>query len=214
MKKYLLFLLTWVALLSSGCKKNKETPAADLPKVTIGTQVWSVYNLDVTTYSNGDPIPQVADVTQWQALTTGAWCYYNNDPSNDAVYGKLYNWYAVSDPRGLAPNGWHIPNDAEWLVLNNYLGGSAAASGKMKAVSSLWQAPNTGASNSSGFLGLPGGIRLNGVFKEAGQSGNWWSASETQPQSSIYYPLHYSVAYAYGVVCNHKAGLSVRCIKN
>lgn len=81
--------------------------------VTIGAQTWSGYNLDVTTYRNGDAIPQVTDLTTWLNTTTGAWCYYNNDPAMGPIYGKLYNWYAVNDSRGLAPTGWHIPTDAE-----------------------------------------------------------------------------------------------------
>ena len=89
--------------------------------VTIGSQVWASTNLNVSTYRNGDIIPQVQDLTYLSILKTGAWCYYNNDPSNGTIYGKLYNWYAVNDPRGLAPNGYHIPTDAEWTILKDYL---------------------------------------------------------------------------------------------
>ena len=97
----------------------------------------------------------------WATLTTGAYCYYNNDSATyAATYGKLYNWYAVNDPRGLAPAGWHVPSDAEWTELINCLGGEDVAGGKMKAVSALWYSPNTGATNSSGFTGLPGGYRF------------------------------------------------------
>src|SRR5580765_7574137 len=98
--------------------------------IKIGTQKWMSRNLDVTYYRNGDVIPHVTDPTKWQALTTGAWCWYNNDSANGAVYGKLYNWYAVNDPRGLVPAGWHIPSDAEWNTLSTYLG--IYAGGKMK----------------------------------------------------------------------------------
>lgn len=101
-------------------------------QITIGTQIWSNTNLDVTTYRDGTPIPQVTDPTAWVNLTTGAWCYYNNDPANGAIYGKLYNWYAVAgihdaaslnDPslrKQLAPQGWHIPTDAEWTTLTDF----------------------------------------------------------------------------------------------
>ena len=90
--------------------------------VTICNQYWMPKNLDVDHYRNGDPIPQVTDPEVWGTLTTGAWCYYNNDPANGAVYGKLYNWYAVNDPRGLAPAGWHIPTEAEMIVMSDCLG--------------------------------------------------------------------------------------------
>ena len=79
-------------------------------------------NLDVSKYRNGDDIPQVTDATTWANLTTGAWCYYENNTANGTVYGKLYNWFAVNDPRGLAPSGWHIPSQAEWVTLQNCLG--------------------------------------------------------------------------------------------
>jgi uncharacterized protein (TIGR02145 family) len=101
--------------------------------VTIGTQVWTTKNLDVATYRNGDVIPQVQDKDAWANLTTGAWCYYENDAKNGVKYGKLYNWYAVNDPRGLAPAGWHIPTDGEWTVLENSLGDDAGK--KMKSTS-------------------------------------------------------------------------------
>ncbi len=101
--------------------------------VTIGNQTWTKSNLNVSRYRNGDPIPQVQDPSQWANLTTGAWCYYNNDPANGLIYGKLYNWYAVNDPRGIAPIDWHVPSDAEWTILTDFLGGINVAGGKMKA---------------------------------------------------------------------------------
>jgi uncharacterized protein (TIGR02145 family) len=128
--------------------------------VTIGTQVWTGCNLDVTTYRNGDPIPEVTDQGAWNSLTTGAWCYYNNDPANKNTYGKLYNWHAVNDPRGLAPIGYHIPSDEEWTTLVNYLGGDNVAGGHLKEPGFChWEDPNTDADNISGFTGLPSGNR-------------------------------------------------------
>jgi len=146
--------------------------------VTIGTQVWMLKNLDVDKYRNGDPIPQVTDPAQWASLTTGAWCYYNNDPANAAIYGKLYNWYAVNDPRGLAPAGWHVPTDEEWTVLTTYLGGQSVAGGKLKeAGTAHWSSPNV-ADNSSGFTALPGGCRYSsGTFSGIGSNGLWWSST-------------------------------------
>ena len=103
--------------------------------VTIGTQTWTSKNLDVSTYRNGEVIPEVQDSAAWANLTTGAWCYYENNPLNGTTYGKLYNWYAVNDPRGLAPKGYHIPTDEEWSILTDYLGGQSVANLKMKSTS-------------------------------------------------------------------------------
>jgi len=99
--------------------------------VVIGSQLWMAENLNVSHYRNGDSIPEVTDPEQWAKLTTGAWCYYNNDPEMGVIYGKLYNWYAVNDPRGLAPNGWHIPNDNERNTMINFLGGGFSAECKL-----------------------------------------------------------------------------------
>ncbi|MEP7142311.1 MAG: fibrobacter succinogenes major paralogous domain-containing protein [Ferruginibacter sp.] len=162
--------------------KNMNGTAASgvvgFPNVKICEQVWMVKNLDVRTYANGDPIPQVTDPAVWANLTIGAWCWYNNDSATyAATYGKLYNWYAVNDPRGLAPQGWHVPGDAEWTTLTDCLGGEIVAGDKMKSTIG-WTAPNT-ATNSSGFAGLPGGIRYDGTFEIIGKAGFWWSSTAT-----------------------------------
>jgi uncharacterized protein (TIGR02145 family) len=187
----------------------------DIPTVTIGTQTWTLKNLDVATYRNGDPIPQVQDPTAWAALTTGAWCYYNNDSSNGAVYGKLYNWYAVNDPRGLAPTGYHVPTDAEWTTLINFLGGESVAGNKMKA-STGWT-PYNGITNtnSSGFTALPGGAcDTHGTFSNIGENGLFWSSSESDTLNGRGYFL-YSAGPLVGN--NHipkKFGQVVRCVKD
>lgn len=132
--------------------------------VTIGTQTWMVENLKTTRYNDGSSIPNVTENTQWGNINTGAYCYYNNEPSYNNTYGKLYNWYAVNTGK-LAPTGWHIPSDDEWLTLINYLGGASVAGGKMKTTGNitdgtgLWETPNNGATNSSGFTALPSGYR-------------------------------------------------------
>ena len=147
-------------------------------EVTIGTQVWMAENLNVSTFRNGDPIPEAKTDEEWEkAGEEGkpAWCYYDNDASNGTKYGKLYNWYAVNDPRGLAPNGYHIPTDAEWTQLSDYLGGESEAGTKMKSTSG-W-AQNNG-TNSSGLSCLPGGYRSNsGAFDFIDDKGYWWSCS-------------------------------------
>jgi uncharacterized protein (TIGR02145 family) len=199
-----------------------------LNNVTIGTQIWSSTNLDVTTYSDGTPIPQVTDPTAWANLTTGAWCYNDNREPNGAVYGKLYNWYAVAgifDAASLndtslrkqfAPSGWHIPSDTEWTTLTTFLGGESVAGGKMKETGTThWTSPNTNATNSNGFTGLPGGCRFNaGTFATIGTVGIWWSSSEFSPSYARYRLLFYTDGnalrnYEYKVV-----GFSVRCIKD
>ncbi len=184
--------------------------------VQIGTQIWMTKNLNVSRYRNGDPIPQVTDPTQWASLTTGAWCYYNNDMANGPIYGKLYNWYAVNDPRGLAPLGWHIPSDAEWTTLSNFLGGINLAGGKMKATNTLWNNPNTSATNSCGFTGLPGAGRsnFNGVFYTVGRNGSWWSSSEDDPFFVWYRSLRYNNGNLERSNIPKTEGMSVRCIKD
>jgi uncharacterized protein (TIGR02145 family) len=155
--------------------------------ITIGTQAWTKRNLETTRYRNGDPIPQVTNATQWVNLTTGAWCYYGNNSANGLIYGKMYNWYAVNDPRGIAPEGYHVPSDSEWTILETFLGGQSVAGGKLRqAGTSLWQSPNTGATNSSGFTGLPGGERGGGgSFTSQGGNTSWWSS--TQADSAFAY---------------------------
>ena len=187
-----------------------------LPTIVIGTQQWMEKNLEVVTYRNGNIIPQVTDPTAWAALTTGAWCYYNNDPLNGAIYGKLYNWYAVNDPRGLAPVGWHIPTDAELTTLSTTLGGDAVAGGKMKvAGTTRWTAPNTGADNSSGFAGLPGGNRDNvGTFGNVGSYGYWWSSSESNSTNAWYRNLHYGTGSIGRYDGSKQYGFSVRCLRD
>lgn len=147
--------------------------------VTIGSQVWTTKNLNVITFRNGDTIPEAKTAEEW--LKAGknkqpAWCYYNNAPSNWSRHGKIYNWYAVNDKRGLAPAGFHIPTDAEWTTLVDYLG--VDADKKMKSTYG-WDNIGSG-NNSSGFLGFPGGYRssYDGSFGGIGDSGFWWSATE------------------------------------
>jgi uncharacterized protein (TIGR02145 family) len=184
--------------------------------ITIGTQQWMESNLEVATYRNGDVIPQVTDATAWAALTTGAWCYYNNDPANGAIYGKLYNWHAVNDPRGLAPTGWHIPTDAEWTTLTTTLGGASIAGGKMKSVGiTLWTTPNNGATNESGFSALPGGYRnYNGPFYNIGIRGYWWSSSQLDSSYAWYRSLENSFGFATRNPNDKICGFSVRCLRD
>ena len=214
-----------VAQLQAQIIALQNANVAPLPNVTIGTQVWSSTNLDVTTYRDGTPIPQVTDPTQWTNLTTGAWCYYNNDPANGAVYGKLYNWYAVAgihdtDPstpnKILAPQGWHVPSDIEWTTLTTFLGGESIAGGKMKSTgTSLWQSPNTAATNESGFTGLPAGGRDDyGSFSNIGLNGFWWSSSEFISNSAFNRYLYYNYSFVNRQFIFLNYGMSVRCLRD
>jgi uncharacterized protein (TIGR02145 family) len=206
----------------SGDAITRSTIPDVLPTIPIGTQQWQAKNLDVAFYRNGDPIPQVKDAAAWAALTTGAWCWYNNDSTNGAKYGKLYNWYAVNDARGLAPQGWHIPTDAEWTTLSTTLGGEPVAGGKMKEAGTIsWAIPITGlainGNNSSGFAGLPGGVRDNvdGAFYSIGDYGYWWSATENSTYTTLAWRRYLDYNYSnLGRFTNHKGvGLSVRCLR-
>lgn len=203
-------------------------PNAIIETVAICNQIWTTKNLDVTTYSDGTPIPQVTDPTAWANLTTGAWCYYNNDSANGATYGKLYNGYAVAGiynatalnnvalRKQLAPIGYHIPNDFEWTTLTNCLGGEAVAGGKMKEIGTLhWKSPNTAAINSSGFKGLPGGYRnMVGTFGNLIYNGGWWSS----PYNDGILVGTHLLNYDNGIVNNYdqykSSGYSVRCLKD
>lgn len=187
------------------------------PTVQICNQVWTAKNLDVATYRNGDPISKVTDPAIWAALRTGAYCYYNNDSANYApIYGKLYNWYAVNDPRGIAPTGYHVPSDAEWTTMVSCLGGEATGGGKLKEAGlSHWAVPNLGATNSSGFTGLPGGFRSEfGSFGSFSFNGGFWSSTEDPTTNARYRYLYSSYNNVYRGTYSKAYGFSVRCVKD
>ena len=218
--KKTIFLLAGLAFLTS---KTQSQTVTDYDgnvyhTLEIGTQVWLQENLKVTHYNDGSPISNVAGTATWATLTTGARCYYNNDSAaNDSVYGPLYNWYAVSDARKLCPSGWHVSSNAEWLEAETSLGGASVAGGEMKETGTLhWASPNTGATNSTGFTGLPGGMRdpVNNNFRTVLENGLWWTAS--QYNSSMAWSTYMWYMYA-GVDHNpgtKKYGFNVRCVKD
>jgi uncharacterized protein (TIGR02145 family) len=219
------FLASQIANLQAQITALQNANVAPLPNVTIGTQIWTTKNLDVTTYRDGTPIPQVTDPAQWAALTTGAWCYYNNDSGNGTTYGKLYNWYAVvgindndsnTPNKILAPTGWHVSTNEEWTTLTTFLGGETVAGGKMKATgTTLWQSPNECATNESGFTALPGGYRTSfGVFSYIGNGDGYWNSSEYDSISAWDHGQDYNGCYS-GTYYNPKeAGFSVRCTRD
>ena len=173
--------------IQNSAKSEPDHKIKDVGTVSVGKQNWGVENLNVSTFRNGDSIPEARTNKEW--VTAGesgkpAWCYYNNDSSIGLKYGKLYNWYAVNDPRGLAPVGWTLSVDSDWTELTYSLGGSEAAGNKMKSTS-LWSEGYNG-TNESGFTGLPGGYRVeNGTFLNIGSIGIWWSATGSKGLNAI-----------------------------
>ena len=189
--------------------------------VTIGTQTWMAENLKTSRYNDGTSIPNVKDSLEWIKLTTGAWCFYNNNEKNNVKYGKLYNWYTVSTAtngnKNVCPTGWHVPTDAEWSVLTDYLGGESLAGGKMKEVGiTSWDSPNTGTSNVSLFSSIPSGYRSlsgNGAFFKLGKNSSWWSIDSEQ----IDWAWAKSVTDkndCYRDDRSKKSALSIRCLKD
>jgi uncharacterized protein (TIGR02145 family) len=197
--------------------------------IMIGTQTWMAENLKTTKYRNGNPIPTNLSNAAWENAATGAYAIYNNNATNNTIYGRLYNWYAVADSRNLCPVGWHVPSEGEWKTLEISLGMSAAdadlegtrgtaqnVGGKLKSTSTLWNTPNTGATNESGFSGLSGGYRgLNGDYINVGLGGYWWSSTEYSTLGAWQRDLSYgsggSIRFS---VYNKPNGFSVRCLKD
>jgi uncharacterized protein (TIGR02145 family) len=183
--------------------------------VTISTQTWMAENLKVTKYNDGIAIPNVTDNTAWSELTTGALCDYDNTPSNSKTYGKLYNWHAVNTGK-LCPTGWHVPSDAEWTELTDYLG-ETDAGGKLKETGTThWNSPNTSATNETGFTALPGGARSSdyGVFTNIGYHGYWWSATEIYATTAWSRTMSDNYNYVYRFYSNKEIGFSVRCVRD
>lgn len=181
--------------------------------IKIGAQEWMSQNLNVDRYQNGDYIPQVQDNEKWATLTTGAWCY--SDPLNAGKYGKLYNWYAVIDPRGLAPTGYHIPNDSEWQILIDYLGGNEVAGEKMRDNSAGdWNFLDKRATNQSGFSGLPCGSRMSfGDYLGVGMFATFWT-SDTVNNEALTRSLNYGNSIVVSSSREKGCGCSVRCVKD
>ena len=207
---YLQNTLGWQIIWLGGTTTSTTTTTTTAaPTVVIGTQEWMVSDLGVTKYANGDTIPQVTDTMEWATLTTGAWCYYANDPSKE----KLYNLYAVNDPRGLAPAGYHLPTLADYNTLHDYLGGNLVAGGPLKETGTThWQSPNTGATNTSGFTGLGTGYRSNGGdFLGNGTIGAWFGDGG---YLTMYYDNTQSFATTIAGGGIERYGFKVRLIKN
>lgn len=211
--------------------------------VTIGKQVWMAENLKTTRYSDGTSIPLVSADPLWESLTPSckAFCWYNDDVSNKESYGALYTWTAAmngaassnhipSGVQGVCPAGWHLPSDAEWTILTDYLivNGYANSSygidiGKSMAATSNWIAFQVSgtvghdqtSNNRSGFAALPSGSRLySGAFNQAGRIGNWWRSTEQSDALAYFRYISYSNSRMYSSSCNKQNGLSIRCLKD
>lgn len=222
--KNILFLIIFAFVVSCTQEENSNhspnNPVSAKPSIVtldnspvqIGNQIWTKRNLNVSRYRNGDIIPQVQDQTQWSNLTTGAWCYYNNDIANGAIYGKLYNWYAVNDPRGLAPQGWHVPSATEWEELITTAGGSNNAGGYLRA-NVFW----TGSLQSYdiyGFSALPSGYRNPVFFDTLGSYMNFWTSSESSEYSARHYYGNSVINNIFSYTSTKNYGFAIRCVKN
>ena len=230
MKKvsFILSAVVMTAMMLSSCNGSSSSQeGSSNEEVTIGNQVWMTKNLNVDKFRNGDPIPHAETQEEWEKAGENqqpAWCYYDNDPANGEKYGKLYNWYAVNDPRGLAPGGWHVPSDEEWTGLTDYLGGNDVAAGKLKSTSG-WVDYNgnpANGTNSSGFSGIPGGSRSmlsaeygGNSFGGIGDESSWWSSSYDD-YGAYSRGLGAAVEFVTpcGADCGKERGLYVRCVRD
>jgi uncharacterized protein (TIGR02145 family) len=187
--------------------------------IVIGEQEWMAENLVVEHYANGDPIPLVADGNEWSSLSTGGWCYPNNYVAYACPYGKLYNWYVAVDQRNVCPAGWHVPSDSEWTVLTTTLFGVETAGGLLKSSgNTYWREPNTGATNFSGFSGLPAGYRTSssgGSFQASIESyGFWWSTTANGSSWALSRRLDFDKLIVMSQSKIRQWGMSIRCLKD
>jgi len=212
-------LVTSVMLFFAGCEKENSLPVDGdgnhYDTVVIGTQVWLKENLKTTRYNDGVQIPLVTGNDKWASMTSGIYCWYDNNPEYKEIYGALYNWYAVNTGK-LCPKGWHVPSDTEWSTLINYLGGKKVAGGKLKENGTThWKSPNVDATNETGFTALPGGCRyFNGSFYGLTVSGYWWSASDSDTYKAWYRDIGYYYSYICRDIFPKRNGLSVRCVRD
>lgn len=228
MKQKIKLLSTVVIFLLVVCKAKAQVTAQDgrtYKTVKIGNQEWMAENLNVSIYRNGDSISQFQDNGKkmtfkknvgWTSAFSGAWCFYETDKEIDTTFGKLYNGFAVRDPRGLAPDGWHIPTSDDWRQLAETLGGKDEAGAKMKSTEG-WE-DNGNGTNESGFTGFPVGWRTEkGDFRAKGSFGYWWSSTKRiGDQTFVCYlnkgnnKFHFGTLYYLPLF----GGAAVRCVKD
>lgn len=212
---YTFSILGLIVILTTNCKKDdnnndNESVIKDFDgniyhSVKIGTQTWMVENLKVTHFRNGDPIPNVTIDDVWQNLSIPAYCDLDNSANLSMTYGRLYNWLAVTDSRELAPRGWHIASDEEWMTLIE-----GVSSGSLKEAGTMhWNSPNEGATNETGFTALPGGHRTSDGFSQLQSFGHWWTSSS----STIIWYMSYNTNFVSDEYTLATDGNSVRCIQ-
>ena len=193
------------------------------PVVEIGTQIWMAENLKTTSYNDETSIPEVTNNTDWENLTTPAYCWYDNDETTyKASRGALYNWYTVNTGN-LCPQGWRVPSDADWHTLALYLDPNAildtfesvTAGGKLKETGTThWKSPNTGATNETGFSAVPGGYRDSGVFGSISDVGNWWSSTVQEGDNVFYRAMDTNTSNLLMLYHPKTCGFSDRCLKD
>jgi uncharacterized protein (TIGR02145 family) len=219
MKTHFLFLL--IALLFSvflmSCSSpqldEEVSPEVSIPSIQIGNQIWMAHNLAVTHYQNGDPIVLLEPDEYWRQTTDGAWCYYNNDSVNFHQYGKLYNWYAINDQRGICPDGWRIPTKTDWMELIEFSGGDSLAGGTLKQPE-LWERLHDDAADQFNFSAKPSGYRLtSGEFLNHGIITVFWTADKADQNNAwdIFIISKSPIAGISQTGAEH--GFSCRCIK-
>jgi uncharacterized protein (TIGR02145 family) len=215
MKQLLIIII--VLFLLTGCSNTlKDIEGNKYKTITIGKQEWMAENLKTTRFNDGTEIPLVDDNNSWAKLTTPAYSWYFNDQKEyKNTYGALYNWYAVSSEK-LCPAGWHVASEEDWNVLIINLDGLMNAGGRLKAKGTAnWKIPNTDATNETGFTALPGGYRsFEGAFNYIGVSGYWWSSTQYNESSVVFWNLRFRSATIYKYSGEKVCGFSVRCIKN
>ena len=223
--KRLLFFLTFLNSLTLTAQEKNSSEF--LPTISdidgntykiveIGQQYWMQSNLKVSRYRNGDSIPTGLLDSIWSKFTKGAAAQFENKFSNESIYGKLYNWYAVNDPKGLCPEGWHIPTNSEWNQLINQLGEKSVAGGKMKSKgTNFWKSPNKKATNESGFSALPGGCRNEeGDFSSLNIIAFFWSRTESTFGKAVFWSLINSSSSVIKYEDYKSVGFSVRCLRD
>ena len=207
------FIMILFFVLNTSFSQVTDKDGNNYKTVAIGKQIWMAENLNVEHYRNGDPIPEVQDKEEWDNLTTGAWCWYENNSANGTTYGRLYNWYAVNDPRGFAPEGWHVPSSDEWNKLTDNLGGAETAGTKLKSTNG-WDEGGNG-DNKSGFSAIPGGYRSHeGFFSNMGRNALFWTSTEFNATNAWFRNVIGSIPDVYAPNYGKDFGLSVRCVKD
>jgi uncharacterized protein (TIGR02145 family) len=216
MKKYLLLVFFFVLTLQSKAQTINDIDGNIYNTVTIGSQVWMKENLKTTKYNNGDAIINITNNTSWISQASGARCYYNNDSTSYAgTYGVLYNWYSVVDTRNVCPTGWHVPSNADWTILTDYLGGLGIAGGKLKEIGTTHWISTNEATNESGFTAIAGGGRyFDGSSYGLGLTGGWWSSTEQSASNAQSISLAHNFTNAMYADYQKQVGLSVRCLKD